>query len=146
MAGARCAVWPTSTGRRPVADLGRFGRFFVVGALGFAVDAAGVITLTLLGLHPLVARVLSFILATIATYSANRRWTFRDRVKGNWMRGWVTYVSATSLGAALNYTTFAAWLAMTDRSPMMILAGTAAGSAVGLLFNYSMSQRVVFRR
>jgi len=127
-----------------VRDARQFGRFFAVGALGFAVDAGGLLALARAGLDPLVARALSFLFATLVTYALNRRWTFGASGLG-WWRGWVTYVAATSLGALLNYLAFAGVVAAFGASSPMLLAGTALGSAIGLFFNYALSRRVVFR-
>lgn len=145
MVGARCGGSLISLGRRRVPDLRQFGRFFAVGAIGFAVDAGVVLALSQAGLNPLVARLLSFLVATLATYALNRRWTF-GHSGGGWWRGWLTYVGATSLGAALNYAAFAIWIRAFGDEPAMIFAGTALGSAVGLVFNYTLSRRVVFRK
>ena len=124
----------------------RFLRFFAVGALGFVVDAG----LTLLlsqdnHLHALAARVPAFLAASAVTYALNRCWTFEDRTTA-WLRGWIHYLAVTSIGTLLNYLTYALWIVLVGTSPRTTLAGVALGSIVGLGFNFTLSNRIVFRR
>lgn len=124
-----------------------FGRFFLVGGLGFLVDAGGVILLSEgLGLVPWLARIPSFLVATIVTYAFHRRWTFGTDPRGGVVRGWLAYIGATSIGALLNYAAFALWTAAYGDTATMLFVGTAIGSAVGLAFNYTISSRVIFQR
>lgn len=124
-----------------------FGRFFLVGALGFLVDAGGVVLLSgWLGLVPWLARIPSFLVATVVTYAFHRRWTFGIDPRGGVVRGWLAYIGATSIGALLNYLAFMLWTAAQGSSPAMLFVGTAIGSAVGLAFNYTISSRVIFQR
>ncbi len=124
----------------------RFARFLVVGTGGFAIDAA----LTLLlsrgsGLDPLIARIPAFLAASAFTYSVNRRWTFAARAPA-WLRGWIHYVTVTGVGAVLNYVTYALVLVLLGTSSLPTLVGVALGSIVGLGFNFTLSDRVVFQR
>lgn len=124
-----------------------FGRFFVVGGLGFIVDAGGVILLSgMLGLPAWLARIPSFLVATVVTYALHRRWTFGTDPRGGVVRGWFAYIGATSFGALLNYAAFALWTAMQGSDAAMLFVGTAIGSALGLAFNYAVSSRVIFQR
>jgi putative flippase GtrA len=61
-----------------------FPRFLIVGALGFAVDAGGTYMLIFLGMHPLAARPPATALAILATWLANRRFTFRVERQRSW--------------------------------------------------------------
>lgn len=124
----------------------RFLRFFAVGALGFVVDAG----LTLLlsqdnHLHALVARAPAFLAASAVTYALNRCWTFESRTTA-WLRGWIHYLAVTSIGTLLNYLTYALSIVLVGTSPRTTLAGVALGSIVGLGFNFTLSNRIVFRR
>ena len=124
-----------------------FARFFVVGGAGFLVDAGGVILLSeWLGLAPWLARIPSFLVATVVTYAFHRNWTFGTDPRGGVVRGWLTYIGATSIGALLNYAAFTLWISAQGSSAAMLFAGTAVGSAVGLAFNYTISSRVIFKR
>ncbi len=124
----------------------RFLRFLAVGVLGFVVDAG----LTLLlsqgnHLHALAARVPAFVAASAVTYALNRCWTFAARSSA-WLRGWRHYLAVTSIGALLNYLTYALTIVLVGTSPRTTLAGVALGSIVGLGFNFALSDRIVFRR
>ena len=120
-----------------------FGRFLVVGSLGFAADS----TLTLFLTQPIalpswLARIPAFLAASYLTYRLNRRWTFKAEA---YARGWPAYVLATGIGSLLNYAVFTSWTAAFGDGAAMIVAGVALGSLVGLAFNYLASSRVIFR-
>jgi len=124
----------------------RFLRFFLVGALGFVVDAG----LTLLlsqgtHLHALAARVPAFLVASAVTYALNHSWTFEGHTTA-WLRGWIHYLAVTSVGTLLNYLTYGLTLVLLGTAPQTTLAGVALGSIVGLGFNFTLSDRMVFRR
>lgn len=120
-----------------------FLRFCLVGAVGFVVDAAITLAMTwALGASALLARVPAFLAAATATWVLNARFTFdRPRRAGSWLR----YVLLTAVGALINLITYLAWLRMTDMSPLHVLVGVAAGSAVALAFNFFVSRRWIFR-
>ena len=123
-----------------------FARFLVVGALGFIVDAGGTLLLSKgLGVPPWVARLPAFVAATWVTYVCHRAWTFAGRANGQPPRSWLAYMTATSLGALLNYVAYSGVLLMLGTAGATIVAGVAAGSIVGLAFNYRISSRVIFR-
>jgi putative flippase GtrA len=123
----------------------QFIRFALVGAGGFLVDA-GISNLLVSGFHilPLVARIPAFLIASITTYAANRAFTFQATSTGV-VQGWLKYVSSTSVGAVINYIVFSAAIAFVFRGPWAVFLAIAAGSAVGLVFNYYASTRFVFR-
>lgn len=124
----------------------RFLRFFAVGALGFVVDAGLTLALSQgAHLHALAARFPAFLAASAVTYALNRCWTFEGRTT-TWLRGWSHYLAVTSIGALLNYLTYALTIVLVGTSPRTTLAGVALGSIVGLGFNFTMSDRIVFRR
>jgi putative flippase GtrA len=125
----------------------RFRRFLAVGALGLLVDAG--LTLALAaeaGLPPLAARVPAFVLATIVTYALNRRYTFGPggRERG-WLAGWLAYVIATSIGAAINFGVYSGVVVALGPAPVTLLGGVVLGSVIALAFNFTVSQRIIFR-
>jgi putative flippase GtrA len=120
--------------------------FCVSGALAFAVDA-GVLQLlvSLAGMDPYSARVLSFLCAVTTTWLFNRRITFRGRSRLPLHREWALYVGTQLGGAAVNYAVYAALVysfALVHAWPVL---GVAAGSLAGLLVNFTAAKRVVFR-
>ncbi len=129
-------------------SLARFSRFVVVGTLGFLTDA-GVLWVGVheLGLGLYTGRVLSFALGTTLTWALNRRFTFGDR------RGahpahveWARYVGASALGALANYGTYAACVATITVAARHPTLAVAAGSVVGLFFNYGSYSRFLYAR
>ncbi|MDX2222392.1 MAG: GtrA family protein [Rhodospirillaceae bacterium] len=124
---------------------GQFLRFAAVGTAGFAVDA-GVLTLAMagLGLGPYAARVVSFLCAATFTWAANRAFTFRGADPARPARQWARFVFANSLGAAVNYGTYAVLVAGVTLVREAPVLGVAAGSLAGLAFNFAASRKWVF--
>jgi putative flippase GtrA len=123
----------------------RLLRFVVVGAVGFVVDAGLlVILVSVAGLAPTPARVLSFVIAATVTFSLNQRFTFQ--VGGGFsVRVWASYVMTTAIGACINIGIYRTWIAHTDTSPLQLVIGAAVGSIAAMFFNYLASSRWVFR-
>lgn len=121
-------------------EWGMLARFCVVGGIGFLVDSSSTLLLTqTLAWHPLTARLGAFLIAATATWSLNRRFTFRSS------RGtstWVPYVLFTSVGAAINVGVFLGWVWLTGRGAVSILTGVALGSAAALGFNFIVSKMI----
>ncbi|MGH6871145.1 MAG: GtrA family protein [Rhizomicrobium sp.] len=137
--------------RRTIAQ-SRFLRFAVVGAAGFVVDE-GVLALMhlVVGLGPLAARAVSIFCAMSFTWWGNRNLTFRDRAASGapaMLGEWLRFIAANSLGAAVNYGTY--FLLVSVLGPpapgqLYLAFATAAGVAAGLVFNFTLSKRLVFR-
>lgn len=121
----------------------RFARFLVVGALGFGADASLTVWLSSgLAVSPLVARTGGFALASLLTYMFNRSWTFADGHRRD--RGYLAYVAATGIGALANYCVFALIVQRWGAAPVVMVAGTAAGSLLGLIVNYAIANWLLF--
>ena len=131
---------------RPRASVGQFVRFGVVGSLGFLIDTA--LTLGLIrGLEwtPPLARVPAFLLASLATYALNRTWTFRSGKSVGFVAGWLRYVVSTVGSSMLNYLVYFQIVSLFGNSTWQIAVGIALGSLLGLLLNFTVSNKVVFR-
>jgi len=127
----------------------QFLRFALVGAAGFPVDE-GVLALmhSVLGLDPLVARVISILTAMTFTWWGNRTLTFRTqaaRGPGAILREWLRFVGANALGALINYGTFASLLRLAPTPFDNAYLAAAIGVGVGLVFNFTLSRIYVFR-
>ncbi|NLI27358.1 MAG: GtrA family protein [Acetobacter sp.] len=123
----------------------RLLKFGCVGTLGLMWDTA-----TLYSLRPFLgltaATLVAYFVAASLNWAANRFWTFRDvgRLEHPILQ-WLRFLSANSLGFALNRGTIFLlfWLAPVCVSyPFIALA---AGAVVGLLANFRLSSRLVFR-
>jgi putative flippase GtrA len=125
----------------------RFSRFIAVGIIGFLVDA-GVLWLAIhwahLGLY--LGRLVSFLTAATATWYLNRVFTYRDRAApGGHSRQWMSYLSVSSLGAAINYGTYCGLVATLPYAARHPVFGVAAGSVASLFVNFNLYTRLVFR-
>ncbi len=139
----------TGPGRRKMA--GEFLRFGVVGTAGFVVDAGVLVGALALGLGPWLGRLVSYVAAASLTFTLNRVWTFRarhgDSLPGTRQVGrqWVLFLAVNLVGFACNYGTYAAllaWSPLVARNPVL---GVAAGALAGMVGNFALSRRFVFR-
>jgi len=128
----------------------RFLRFAFIGGLGFLV-AESVLWLMIHEAHAdkYSAWVVSFLCAATFTWWGNRTLTFGDR-KAHGTRGalfeWLRFLAANALGGAINgglYASLVTYAPLPFGSPFVALA---CGVLAGLLFNFAMSNFLVFRQ
>ena len=127
----------------------QFLRFAVVGAAGFVVDE-GVLALmrNLFGLDPFTGRAISILSAMTFTWWGNRTLTFRSHAAHGAMAGfgeWLRFVAANSVGALVNYGSYAALLRLAPAPLNNAYLATAIGVGIGLIFNFTLSRTLVFR-
>jgi putative flippase GtrA len=127
------------------AELNSASRFAVIGGLGFLVDG-GLLALLVyvFGGDPLWSRVWSFSAAVIATWSLNRRWTFRPRRDEPLAIEFARYLGSQGVGCAVNLVIYALALRLLPYPlslPMVALAGAAG---VALVANYVLLRAFVF--
>ncbi len=127
----------------------RFARFALVGGAGFVVDESVLFLMQhILGLGPLGARAISIFAAMTFTWWGNRTLTFRDRAAPGgpaifWE--WLRFIAANIVGALVNYGSYAALVHFAPAPLNNPYLATAAGVAAGLVFNFTLSQRLVFK-
>ncbi len=125
----------------------RFARFAVVGTGGFIVNWVALYVL-LHGVHldKYSGWVAAFLVAATFTWWGNRTLTFRDRVmRGNLSREWATFLAANAFGGAVNFLTY---LALVNFAPVPLknpLVAVAGGAIAGMMFNFIVSNAIVFR-
>lgn len=126
--------------------LRRFSNFLGVGALGFLVDA-GTFALALerLALSPYAARLASFVAAATFTWMLNRRYTFADRRSDDQTAEFGRYALASTLAGAVNIGVYFAALFVTGPDWHWPYLALAAGVGAGLLVNFLLYDRIVFR-
>jgi putative flippase GtrA len=126
----------------------RFLRFGIVGAGGFVVDEA-VLKLMLFALNPYAARVVSIFCAMTFTWWGNRKLTFAEHAASGSTsaiaREWFKFILANALGAIVNYSAYTLLVATAPAPLSNPLLATAIGVAVGLVFNFTLSKRFVFK-
>jgi putative flippase GtrA len=122
----------------------QFLRFGVVGVVGFLVDTTTVYTLLgTLGLYG--AGVAGFVTAASGNWLLNRVWTFRGKGSGPAHRQWAMFMVTNLGGFILNRGTYAllvTYVAAAARQPVI---GIAAGAVAGMMLNFNLSRRLVFR-
>ncbi len=128
------------------ATIGRFLRFGLVGVAGFVVDAGltqGLVDLA--HVPPLIARIPAFAAAVLTTWALNRRFTFADRGSGPAARQFLAFLGSALIAGAVNYAVFAAVTVLTPLGQWPA-AGVALGSVAGWIVNFTIADRLVFRR
>jgi putative flippase GtrA len=122
----------------------QFGRFGVVGTIGFLVDTAVLYGGMALGLGLYSGRAVSYVAAATTTWGLNRIWTFRGQGGGPVLRQWALFLAVNLVGFACNYGTYAALVASVAFVAQHPVIGVAAGSLAGMIGNFLLSRRFVF--
>ena len=115
--------------------LRRLARFGAVGVVGFVVDG-GLLQLLVAGglCGPIVARLVSFPSAALATWYLNRRITFGDH--GPALRSLLRYVLVSSLGTTLNFAVYSALVLGSAAMSARPMIPFAIASVLAMVFNY----------
>ncbi|HSD17978.1 MAG TPA: GtrA family protein [Thermomonas sp.] len=123
----------------------QFVRFSLVGGFAFLVDAAMLQAAVSLGLDPYAGRILSYLCAVTTTWWLNRTYTFTLRADTSRLHEWARYAISQLGGGSVNYAIYAALVfgvPLVARHPVL---GVAAGSIGGLVVNFLLARRYVFR-
>jgi putative flippase GtrA len=125
----------------------RFLRFGLVGGAGFVVNwIALAVALRFAHLDKYSGWLAAFLVAVTFTWWGNRTLTFRDMAaKTGLLTEWGTFVVANSLGAVANFAVYSALVTFAAPPIGNPLVAIAAGTLVGLVFNFTASRRFVFR-
>jgi putative flippase GtrA len=121
-----------------------FIRFGIVGAFGFCWDTATVYaTKAHFGLY--IAGALGFLVAATANWMMNRWWTFRHRAHAAAHVQWLKFLAANFIGFIFNRGTFFTLVALSALCRAQPVLAIIAGTVAGLVFNYILSKKLVFR-
>lgn len=122
-----------------------FLRFGLVGGAGFLVNGAAFwIAVSVLHLGDHAAWLFAFAPAVTFTWWGNRTLTFREHASTGaaaMLGEWARFVATNSLGALVNYATFAVLI----HFALNRYAALAIGVLAGMVFNFTLSKRLVFR-
>lgn len=121
-----------------------FGRFALVGVAGFIVNG-GLVEVLARPIGPLWAQGVGFSAAVTVTWLLNRRFTFNCSGFSIGQE-WIRYVFANSVGWCVNNGIYIAMIYGNSSAYLRPSLAVAAGSIAGLVFNFSLSRYVVFRR
>lgn len=131
----------------------RLLKFALVGGIGFIADALVFMLCAYLFYLPLLwARGIAFCCAASVTWFGNRRFTFRqgqapwqtDNIK-NLLSQWLTFMSCALISALPNFLVFQSIILGLGKQGWVPLFALTAGVLVGMLSNYVLSSRWVFR-
>ncbi len=138
-AGLRAQATPAR-----VVMLSQFIMFGVVGVIGLILDTGTVYALRgWFGLYG--AGIAAYFVAASGNWVLNRLWTFRGQGSGPAHRQWMRFLAANLAGFVLNrgaYALMVTFVAAAAREPVL---ATSAGAIAGLLLNFHLSRRMVFR-
>ena len=114
-------------------SLTQFGRFAIVGGLGFVVDSCFTLALIHRGIDPYTARVFAIALAMMVTWRLNRALTFDTRGTDQAAEG-IRYFTVAIIAAILNYAIYAGLLLTIPVLPPLLAIVIAIGSVTMLSF------------
>jgi putative flippase GtrA len=131
-----------------------FARFALVGTAGLFVDMGALfVAMDLLGLGYIAGRVVSYLAAATFTWACNRSITFAPRGSERAITQWARFLVVNSAGGAVNFAVYLFVVATlsrdsalpTELGPFIPYVGVALGSISGLVVNFTLSKRFVFR-
>jgi putative flippase GtrA len=135
----------TRLGSERVCVAQEFGRFGIVGTVGFLVDVAVLYAALWLGAGPYGGRLVSYLAAATTTWLLNRIWTFQDRNSDiSPVRQWGIFLVVNLVGFASNYGTYALLIGVSPFCARHPVIAVAAGALAGMLGNFALSRRYVF--
>jgi len=123
-----------------------FMQFGLVGGTGFIVDSLIYFALQLFfGLNHTMARAISFWPAVTWNWFWNRTVTFTHREKSRKLTQWISFVSTSFFGFAIN---FGSYKMLTEHVPFFMenqFAAFIIGVILGMGFNFMMARVFVFK-
>ncbi len=121
----------------------QLAQFLTVGGLGTVVNLSSLTVLLHLGLSPRPAVASAILLSMSFNFVLNRRFSFGESRRDSWIRQYLGFMAACSIGALINYsvTLFLIGSRLALRPQFAALFGIAAATA----FNFLASRYLVFR-
>jgi putative flippase GtrA len=124
----------------------RIIRFGFVGAAGYGVSLAALWAMhVVLDIPADPAYVAAFLVAVTFTWWGNRTLTFHAHAGADLLREWFHFVVANTLGFLANWALFSALVHFAPRPLDNVFVAQIAGTLLGMVFNFTLSQRFVFR-
>ncbi|WP_368737155.1 GtrA family protein [Vibrio marinisediminis] len=131
----------------------KLGKFALVGAVGFMVDAAVFTLCFALGETPLLfARVVAFFVAATVTWLGNRYFTFKEvtviqklQRDASPREQWLKFIASACASALPNFLVFKAVLSVLGTRGVSPYIALVAGVLAGMVSNYTLSSRWVFK-
>jgi len=123
-------------------------RFAVIGALGMPVDWTVLQLMVHWGSGPYVGRVLSWFCAASFTWAGNRYFTFAaSRARGLLGTGkeWLRFLAANAVGGLVNVGLYSVLVRFAPPPFNNLTIALVCGVLLGLVFNFTLSKKVVFK-
>jgi putative flippase GtrA len=122
-------------------------RFGIVGAAGYVVNAAALwLVLHLFALDKYTSYVPAFLVAVTFTWWGNRVLTFHEHAaRENLLVEWARFIAANLIGFFANWALYSALVACAPRPLNNVFVAQIAGTLFGMIFNFTLSKRFVFR-
>lgn len=120
--------------------------FGLAGIIGYLIDVlATLLFVPLLGIY--LARIPAFLLAATTTWVINRSVTFKSkRPQHGLLKEYLHYLVVMLGGLVINYLVFAAAVTLLPNTTHSIFLAVAMGSLTGMLLNYSLSRRHIYKK
>src|SRR3989344_535658 len=135
-------------GRERVRPLfaGSFGKFVVVGTIGFVINTVILEALVAFGFHPVVGSVVGAEVTIISNFFFNNAWTFRERKIGGKRRTAAKFVqfNISSIGAVVIQAT-TIWIGSYLFGVSSYRLFYILGTIVGIAWNYMMYSKVIWK-
>jgi putative flippase GtrA len=119
--------------------------FGLVGVIGFVIDSGTLYLARLAGLGLIVGRVISYLTAATSTWLLNRRFTFVSKNDHQPLREWALFMLSQLAGAAFNLGLYASLVTSNPMVAAHPVLGVAAGSLAGMLVNFFVARKFVFK-
>ena len=123
-------------------------RFAVIGALGMPVDWGMLQLMVHWGTGPYLGRMISWFCAATFTWAGNRYFTFAARRARGFVgagREWVRFLAANAVGGLVNVGLYSVLVRFAPPPFNDLTVALVCGVLLGLLFNFTLSKKVVFK-
>jgi len=125
---------------------GSFGRFCVVGGIGFVINTVLLLVGVKFGLHPSISAAIGAECAIISNFILNNSWTFHER-KITGKKKFLKFLqfNVTSVGAIIIQSS-TIWIGTTLLGMSFYFMFYILGVGIGLVWNYIMYSRVIWKK
>lgn len=125
---------------------GSFGKFLVVGSIGFVINTTILEVMVRLGFHPALGSGIGAELAIISNFFLNNSWTFgSQKARGMRSLGKFFQFNMTSVGAIL-IQAGSVWVGTTLFGVEQYRWFYLIGVGIGLIWNYTMYSKVIWKK
>jgi putative flippase GtrA len=124
-------------------------RFAIIGALGMPVDWCVLQLMVHWGTGPYFGRVISWFCAASFTWAGNRYFTFaatRARGVAGAAKEWLRFLAANAVGGLVNVGLYSVLVRFAPPPLNDLTVALVLGVLLGLVFNFTLSKKLVFRR